>query len=191
MAQQVVPLSAPWSELVVNEDDDEGSEQGEHENSDTETVDEQAVADSDHKRAAASTSNARPIKVDEDDDVVLDEALALAEDERTSLQCGDPQARAVAATALGRLVHQKQMACFRGHLLEVSTTVRGLCCDGPYGRRPGEELLALACCEECEFRLCLSCVAKFRAGSRTTALEEEGMVLGDVADEATVARASS
>ena len=76
-------------------------------------------------------------------------------------QCGDSRSRDLAATALGKLVRAKQMACFRGHPMVVSTAVRGRFCDGPCGGRTGEEVLALATCEKCDWDLCLRCVAAF------------------------------
>ena len=148
LAHRTVPLGTRWSELAeADEEEGEFSEQGET------NPDDEDEAKCEQEQESGATAK-------DDEDTVLAEAMALAEEERQSWQCGDPRARTVAATALGKLVREKQMACCRGHPLVVSTTVRGFVCDGPCGRH-GEEVLVLGIVEECDFGLCLSCVATY------------------------------
>ena len=96
------------------------------------------------------------------DEQILQDAMAKAEEERTSLLCGEPRARAAALAVLQRHLDDPGCPVCPGcrKPLCPSLEVRDLRCDGPCGR-DGSQTMALARCEPCDFAACMHCISRF------------------------------
>lgn len=105
--------------------------------------------------------NGRGAPKQEDEDAVLEAALAQARQEHEGRLCGSLEHRQVGKLALQRFLSQSQRTCPEGHPLQVSEHVRGQWCDGPCAR-PGEATLAIGHCERCQVDVCIGCLSCLR-----------------------------